>query len=335
MTFVEALYNQNLEAIRSFPKADLHNHFVLGGSREYIFNKTGYQIESITTPLKSMSEMDAWSRKYIGNRFNSPEGRKLLIEATFEQAKSDGVTVLEIGEDVWGLGEFFDNDIEKLIFSFQEANERIAPEIELRLQIGLSRHCPVDYLMDCLSHFWGHKEFYSIDLYGDELAQPIENFIPIYEKAAENGLVLKAHVGEWGTAKDIVTSIELLHLNEVQHGIAAVQDEDVMDYLIENNIRLNVTPSSNVLLGRVPDMSHHPIAKLYRKGVDVTIGSDDVLIFDSDVSKEYLRLYQSGCLTKEELDAIRVNGLKDRKDTKRNEVLDVTVSNGEYNESDT
>ena len=335
MTFVEALYNQNLEAIRSFPKADLHNHFVLGGSREYIFNKTGYQIESITTTLKSMSEMDAWSRKYIGNRFNSPEGRKLLIEATFEQAKSDGVTVLEIGEDVWGLGEFFDNDIEKLIFSFQEANERIAPEIELRLQIGLSRHCPVDYLMDCLSHFWGHKEFYSIDLYGDELAQPIENFIPIYEKAAENGLVLKAHVGEWGTAKDIVTSIELLHLNEVQHGIAAVQDEDVMDYLIENNIRLNVTPSSNVLLGRVPDMSHHPIAKLYRKGVDVTIGSDDVLIFDSDVSKEYLRLYQSGCLTKEELDAIRVNGLKDRKDTKRNEVLDVTVSNDEYSESDT
>lgn len=314
MAFVEALDSQDLETIRSFPKADLHNHFVLGGSREYIFNKTGYKIESITTPLKSMSEMDSWSSKYIGNRFNSPEGRKLLIEATFEQAKSDGVTVLEIGEDVWGLDEFFDNDIEKLIFSFQEANAMIAPEIELRLQIGLSRHCPVDYLMNCLSHFWGHKEFYSIDLYGDELAQPIENFIPIYDKAAENGLVLKAHVGEWGMAKDIVTSVELLHLNEVQHGIAAVQDENVIDYLIENNIRLNVTPSSNVFLGRVPDMAHHPIAKLYRKGVDVTIGSDDVLIFDSDVSKEYLRLYQSGCLTKEELDDIRVNGLKGRKD---------------------
>ena len=316
MTFAEALNSQDLHMIRSFPKADLHNHFVLGGSREYIFSKTGYKIESIATALKSMSEMDAWSSKYIGNRFNSPEGRKFLIQATFEQAKSDGVTVLEIGEDVWGLGEFFDNDIEKLIFSFQEANALIAPEIELRLQIGLSRHCPVDYLMNCLSHFWGHKEFYSIDLYGDELAQPIENFIPIYDKAAENGLVLKAHVGEWGTAKDIVTAVELLHLNEVQHGIAAAQDENVIDYLIENKIRLNVTPSSNVLLERVPDMAHHPIAKLYRKGVDVTIGSDDVLIFDSDVSKEYLRLFQSGCLTKEELDDIRLNGLKDRKDNR-------------------
>ena len=56
-------------------------------------------------------------------------------------------------------------------------------------------------------------------------------------------------------------------------------------------------------------MEHHPIAELYRKGVNVTINSDDVLIFDSDVSKEYLRLYQAGCLTAEELDEIRLNGL--------------------------
>lgn len=76
---------------------------------------------------------------------------------------------------------------------------------------------------------------------------------------------------------------------------------------------MNITPSSNVLLSRVSDMAHHPIAQLYHRGVDVTIGSDDVLIFNSDISKEYLRLYQSGCLTKEELDDIRINGLRDRK----------------------
>ena len=309
MTFIEALKSEDLGAIRSFPKSDLHNHFVLGGNREYIFEKTGYEIDSISKPLTSMNEMDAWSAKYIGKRYNSPEGRKLLIEATFAQAKYDGVTILEIGEDVWGLGEFFHDDIEELIYAFQEANDRIAPEIELRLQIGLSRHCPIDYLEDQLKHFWGHKDFYSIDLYGDELAQPVENFIPIYEKAAENGLVLKAHVGEWGTAQDIVTAVKALYLNEVQHGIAAIQDEDVIDFLVENNIRLNITPSSNVLLGRVPDMAHHPIAQLYRRGVNVTINSDDVLIFDSDVSKEYLRLYQSGCLMAEELSDIRLSGL--------------------------
>lgn len=42
MNFIEALKSENIENIRQFPKSDLHNHFVLGGNREYIFKKTGH-----------------------------------------------------------------------------------------------------------------------------------------------------------------------------------------------------------------------------------------------------------------------------------------------------
>ena len=49
--------------------------------------------------------------------------------------------------------------------------------------------------------------------------------------------------------------------------IYAVQDEDVIGFFVENDIRLNITPSSNALLGRAPDLVHHPIAQLFRKGV--------------------------------------------------------------------
>ena len=68
-------------------------------------------------------------------------------------------------------------------------------------------------------------------------------------------------------------------------------------------------PASNVKVGRVHSLENHPVKVLFRHGVDVTINSDDVLVFDSDVSKEYLRLYRHGVLTAEELDAIRLNGL--------------------------
>ena len=308
--FKEALKKGDLNALRKIAKSDLHNHFVLGGSRKFIFNKTGIDIKPCESVLHSMEEMHAWNEKYMGSSFNNEDRRKLLIAATFVQAKQDGIRVLEIGEDVWGLGEYFNHDIERLIEAFEEAHEEIAPEIELRLQIGLSRHCPIAYLMECLEHFWGHPAFYSIDLYGDELAQPIYNFIPIYEKAKENGLVLKAHIGEWGSAKDIMEGVRKLHLDEVQHGIAAASCEETMAYLKENKIRLNITPTSNLMLGRVKDLSNHPIQVLYRKGLDVTINSDDVLIFDSDVSKEYLRLFEAGCLSEEELNNIRLNGLK-------------------------
>ena len=203
MDFQTALKQEKLDDIRKCPKADLHNHFVLGGSRRFLKEQTGKDIQPITEPLNSMDEMHAWNAQNIGEYFNSSEGRRMLIQATFVQAKEDGVSVLEIGEDVWGLGEFFHENIDELVEAFELSHKEIAPEIELRLQIGLSRHCDVAYLEDCLSHFWGCKAFYSIDLYGD-----------------------------------------------------------------------------------------------------------DVLIFDSDVSKEYLRLYQSGCLNAEELDNIRKNGLK-------------------------
>lgn len=308
--FMEALISKDLDAIRLIPKADLHNHFVLGGSREFIRSSVGIDIPCVEGVLNSMQEMHDWNSRFLGDRFHSSSMRRFLIDAAFVQAKADGVTVLEIGEDVWGLGEYFNNRIDDLIEAFQDANRRIAPEIELRLQIGLSRHCSIDYLMDCLQHFWGRKEFYSIDLYADEFAQPIENFIPIYRRAKEEGLRLKAHIGEWGTAEDVIKGIELLELDEVQHGIAAADSDEVIKYLADHRVRLNITPTSNLKLGRVKDMKDHPIRKLYRSGVDVTINSDDILLFDSDVSKEFLRLYECGTLTVEELDDIRVNGLR-------------------------
>ena len=310
MEFVDALIQENLEAIRRCPKSDLHNHFVLGGSRHFLREYSGRDILPIKHPLHSMDEMHAWNSKNIGTIFETPEGRRMLIQATFLQAKDDGVTILEIGEDVWGLGEFFNGSIEELVDAFETAHQEIAPDIELRLQIGMSRHCDIAYLENCLSHFWGCKAFYSIDLYGDELAQPIENFKAIYRRAKFEGLRLKAHVGEWGKAEDVRRAVECLELDEVQHGISAAEDPSVLRFLRDNHIRLNITPSSNYLLGRVTDLKNHPIAELYRNGIDVTINSDDVLIFDSDVSKEYLRLYQCGCLNADELDDIRKSGLK-------------------------
>lgn len=308
--FINALKAHDTDAIKQTPKSDLHNHFVLGGDRQYIKDVTGCDIPAFQGILSSMQDMHDWNNTYLGTKFDSKEMRKLLIEATFVQAKNDGIKILEIGEDVWGLGEYFNNNINDLIDAFTAANKKIAPETELRLQIGLSRHCSIDYLMKCLEPFWGVAPFYSIDLYGDEFAQPIENFIPIYKLAKANGLRLKAHIGEWGTADDIYKGVELLELDEVQHGIAAADSNRVMEYLVKNHIRLNITPTSNIKLGRVKEMKDHPIQKLFRSGVDVTINSDDVLIFDSDVSKEYSRLFESGTLKAEELDAIRVNGLQ-------------------------
>ena len=102
----------------------------------------------------------------------------------------------------------------------------------------------------------------------------------------------------------------LTYSDEVHHGINASTSKEVMKYLADNQIQLNVCPSSNVLLGYAPSYREHPIKILYENGVRVTINTDDLLILDSTIENEYLMLYKSGALTVNQLDDIRKCGLK-------------------------
>ena len=104
-------------------------------------------------------------------------------------------------------------------------------------------------------------------------------------------------------------AVEVLELDAVQHGIAAAGSPEVMKWLADNKIQLNICPTSNVILERVPSMKAHPIRILYDNGVKVTVNTDDVIFFDQGVSEEFFNLYRAGVMTAGELDEIRLNGL--------------------------
>ena len=89
MEFTNALIQGDLEAVRRCPKADLHNHFVLGGSREYLREYSGKDIQPIKEPIHSMNEMHTWTSRNLGDYFETVEGRRMLIRATFSQAKKN------------------------------------------------------------------------------------------------------------------------------------------------------------------------------------------------------------------------------------------------------
>lgn len=307
--FINALENRDLGIIQQIPKTDLHNHFYLGGNRDYISKRTGVSVPPLTHKLNNMAEMHQWVGKNINDLFDTAEKRVLAIEACFQQAKEDGITILEIGDDVWANGHFYHGDLDALIDTFQGVHSHIAPQIEFKFQIGLSRHCPIKLLEQWTAPFLERNCFYSLDLSGDEMAQPIKNFKPIYRKAKEKGIILKAHVGEWGDADSVKEAVEELELDEVQHGIAAAGSPDVMKWLADHKIQLNICPTSNVMLSRVKSFNEHPIRKLFDYGVRVTINSDDILVFGQSVSKEYLDLYEAGVFSGEELNIIRENGL--------------------------
>lgn len=306
--FQTALAARDLAAIRACPKGDRHIHAILGGSRVWLRERTGRDIAPLDGVLTSMAQMHAWTELAVGDVFDGPQGRALAFEATFAQAVEDGVTRLETGEDVWGV-TLHDGSAAAVWAMLQDAHARGGPQVQWFPEMSFSRHCPVRALEHWMAPMLELGVFRSLDLSGDELAQPIEVFAPLYRRAKACGLKLKAHVGEWGTADDVWRAVEVLELDEVQHGIAAAASPQVMRALADAGVCLNICPTSNLKLGRVARLEDHPIRRLHDAGVRVTINADDPLMFGRTVSQEFLALFEAGVFTAAELDAIRLEGL--------------------------
>lgn len=307
--FETALALDDLAGVRRCAKGELHTHGMYGADRAWLAEQTGRDVVPLDAPLTALAQMDAWSAANISDLFKGPQGRQLGIEGAFVRALRDGLVRVEFGEDVWMITQGH-GSAEDLFASMAAARAKIAPQIEWSPQLGLSRHCKLAWLERWMAPFLELGAYRALDLSGEELAQPIEVFQPLYRAAKAQGMRLKAHVGEWGTADDVWRAVEVLELNEVQHGIAAAQSPAVMRFLADHGIRLNVCPTSNLLLGRVARLEDHPIRALFDAGVKVTINSDDALIFGVGVSEEFLSLHRAGVFTAAELDTIRLWSLE-------------------------
>ena len=122
------------------------------------------------------------------------------LEAAFIQAAADNVKVLSAG---FGYYE----DVGALIQSMKNLNQQFAPNTLLLPELALNRNCNVDEEYSRLDEILSYNWFKSIDIIGEEFDQPIKNFKKIYKKAKDHGLRLKAHVGEFGTADDVIAVI--------------------------------------------------------------------------------------------------------------------------------
>ncbi|MGW4845657.1 adenosine deaminase [Nocardia brasiliensis] len=122
---------------------------------------------------------------------------------------------------------------------------------------------------------------------GPELGAPRRLFRGAFEKARASGLHAVPHAGEVSDAGEIWSAARDLGAERIGHGIRAVTDRGLLDYLAERNISLEVCPSSNVRTGAVRTFDGHPLPALFAAGVPVTIGTDDPGMFGTSLNREY------------------------------------------------
>ena len=128
---------------------------------------------------------------------------------------------------------------------------------------------------------------------GDEMAGKLRDFLWAFDCAREAGLRLTAHAGEWGGADSVRDAIRDLAVERIGHGVQAIDDPALVEQIAEAGITLECCPGSNVFLGVYPDWAAHPIEKLRKKGVKVTVSTDDPPFFHTTMSAEYDRLSET------------------------------------------
>lgn len=306
--FCRALEKDDLQAVRAIPKSDLHNHCLLGGRREQMEKFYGRKLEKFNKGSEGVEGINDWIDSVYLPLFSRPGAFRAAVEAAFIQAKSDGVSVLEMSIDVT-IGRILNLQPETIIETLKACHQKCAPEIEYRPELGMARSLSVRTLLSNLEPYLDKGFFKSIDLYDLESSQPVKNFSAIYRYAKSLGIKCKAHAGEFGSAEDVREAAETLELDAVQHGIGAAESVEVMKWLAKNNIQLNICPESNIVLKRVSSYLTHPVKILFDHGVRVTVNTDDVMLFDTGNSEQFLELYRCGLFSAEELDEIRKNGL--------------------------
>ena len=260
--------------------------------------------------MEGLDGMREYARRAINPYMDNWTAFEFVADAAVRHAQSDGVVVLETSIDIWAV-RHHPEGLRGVVAFAASLESQFRGQVDFRPEVGFSRSfVSKDQLMSSLSEAIEAGVFRSIDMYAHEHDCEPEAVRWIYEKARSHGMKLKAHVGEFGGADEVKRTVEILQLDEVQHGIGAAESAAVMHWLADNRIRLNVCPTSNVVLGAVADLKSHPIRVLYDHGVDVTINTDDLMIFGQSVSDEYLNLYRAGVFTADELEEIRIRSLR-------------------------
>lgn len=284
--------------VEDLPKAELHLH--IEGTLE---PETAFELAERNGIRLPYDSVDALREAYDFEGLQSfldvyYEGMEVLRKeedfhqltaAYLERARDDGVVHAEIFFDPQAhtrRGVPFEDVVSGIRRGLDEAGERLG--ITSRLILCFLRDRPEDEAMETLETALAHGEAIDgVGLDSAERGNPPSKFVDVFDRARAEGLRVVAHAGEEGPAEYIREALDLLGAERIDHGVRCEEDPGLIARLVREEIPLTVCPLSNVQLNVFDDLEHHNLERLLRRGVRVTVNSDDPAYFGGYVVENY------------------------------------------------
>jgi aminodeoxyfutalosine deaminase len=223
--------------------------------------------------------------KWVNRLLTTPEAYALVTRRLLERLESDNVVYAEINLSV-GVMLWKQQSVDAVFDAVLEESRRSI--VEVRWIFDAIRHFGVEHAMQVAQLAVERRSdgVVAFGIGGDEVRGPAKDFYPVFDFVRQNGLAVIPHAGEIAGAESIWAAVKG-GARRIGHGIRAVDDPELMTYLKELDIPLEICITSNVCTGAVASIEDHPVRKLFDAGVPITLNTDDPGMFDTTLSREY------------------------------------------------
>jgi len=283
--------------LRSLPKIELHLHLDCSPSFRAIstlapaVTREEYQREYVA-PKRCTNLADFLSRAPRGIALMQTESAlRLVVEDLFQQLVEDGVIYAEIRfapllHTERGLTP------ERVVAAVEDAAERLASEtgVQAGLILCTLRHFNEEQSLRTVrlvEEFRGSRVV-ALDLAADEAGFPLDAHVGAYRHAREYGLFRTAHAGEARGPESVWETLKLLDPQRIGHGTRSIEDPLLVEHLRREGIHQELCPSSNVqIIPSIQRWEEHPIDRLYRAGVSLSVNTDSRMLTPTTLTGEY------------------------------------------------
>ncbi len=284
------------------PKIDLHRHLdgnirlatILELSRAHGIPLPAEDLEglrpyvTITEPAPGLLAFLDKFRHSVGALADLSACRRVAYE-NVEDAKREGLDAVELRFSPWFMAQPHGLDPTAVAGAVIEGVEQGRRDFGMKARlIGiLSRTYGADVAwkeLEALLAFRG--DLVAIDLAGDEAGFPPALFKKHFARVRDLGLHVTIHAGEAAGPESIWDAVRMLGAERIGHGIRAVEDPELLEFLVDRGIGLECCITSNVQTSTVPDFASHPLRNLLEHGVLATINTDDPGISGIDFHHE-------------------------------------------------
>lgn len=306
--------------IEQLPKVELHLHIEGTLEPELMFKLA--KRNNVSIPFDSPEQIrQAYQFENLQSFLDIYyQGAEVLIEEqdfydlTWEyllRCQKDNVIHTEIFFDPQthtDRGIAFETVINGITSALKQGEKELG--ISSQLILCFLRHLEESAALETLEQALPFKDkIIAVGLDSSEQGHPPEKFARVFEKALDEGFLTVAHAGEEGPAQNIRDALELLQVSRIDHGVRCSEDPLLVERLIQEQTPLTVCPLSNIKLRVFDTMADHNIAELLRKGLAVTINSDDPAYFGGYMTDNFQAVHQALSLTKQELAQLSVNAV--------------------------